>query len=121
MKKRILLIVLITTLSFIIIVQYKKKQQVYSYVNARIIELEEKDMIRVEAEGLVLWLNCSNVPENRFIYVNYNASNEIKYIAFSDLKVGDDIIVGCYGVEEAKEYETLEVDFIQLSTQRLLG
>ena len=97
-------------------------------LNAIIVEIEhEKQLIYVsdtEHEddfGGRAAIDCSKAIERDSIfYVDYDrdTTDNLRFIEFEDLMVGDMIILGIYE-SELKGTEAIRVEDIQLSTQRL--
>lgn len=66
-------------------------------------------------------IDCSKAIErDRIFYVDYDrdTTDNLRFIEFEDLMVGDMIILGIYE-SELKGTEAIRVEDIQLSTQRL--
>lgn len=96
-------------------------------LNAEIVEIDTAKQIiyvadtsNTEVFGEKCGINCSElIVPNNIIYVDYDTS-EVSDIKFSDLQIGDAVIVNAYesqlkGVSEG----IINVEQIQLATQRL--
>ena len=97
-------------------------------LNAIIIEIDhENQLIYVsdteheDAFGGRAAIDCSKAIERDSIfYVDYDSdtTDNLRFIEFEDLMVGDMIILGIYE-SELKRTDSILVEDIQLSTQRL--
>lgn len=96
-------------------------------LNAEIVEIDTAKQIiyvadtsNTEVFGEKCGINCSElIVPNNIIYADYDTS-EVSDIKFSDLQIGDAVIVNAYesqlkGVSEG----IINVEQIQLATQRL--
>ena len=97
-------------------------------LNAIIVEIEhEKQLIYVsdteheDVFGERAAIDCSKAIERDSVfYVDYDSdtTNNLRFIEFEDLMVGDMVILGIYE-SELKRTDSILVEDIQLSTQRL--
>ena len=97
-------------------------------LNAIIVEIDyENQLIYVsdtehaDVFGGRATLDCSKAIErNSIFYVDYESdtTDNLRFIEFEDLMVGDMIILGIYE-SELKGTDSILVEDIQLSTQRL--
>ena len=97
-------------------------------LNAIIVEIDhEKQLIYVsdteheDVFGGRAAIDCSKTIERDSIfYVDYDSdtTDNLRFIEFKDLMVGDMIILGIYE-SELKESDVILAEDIQLSTQRL--
>ena len=96
-------------------------------LNAEIIEIDSSKQIvyvsDTEADAIFggrCGIACQKLMDSRnIIYVDYD-TGEVTSIDFSDLAVGDKVIVNAYESQLNGVFDgTLEVEQIQLGTQRL--
>ena len=97
-------------------------------LNAIIVEIEhEKQLIYVsdteheDVFGERAAIDCSKAIERDSVfYVDYDSdtTDNLRFIEFEDLMVGDMVILGIYE-SELKRTDSILVEDIQLSTQRL--
>ena len=97
-------------------------------LNAIIIEIDhEKQLIYVsdteheDVFGERAAIDCSKAIERDSVfYVDYDSdtTDNLRFIEFEDLMVGDMVILGIYE-SELKRTDSILVEDIQLSTQRL--
>lgn len=98
-------------------------------LNGEIVEVDAENCILyvkdADEEAAVFGDRCAvscekAVEAGNVIYVDYSGTHEVRDIAFDELQVGDDIILGLYDreLENAKQ-GAASAEQIQLSTQRL--
>lgn len=97
-------------------------------LNAIIIEIDHEQQLLYVSDtehedvfGGRATIDCSKVIERDSIfYVDYDSdtTDNLRFIEFEDLLVGDMIILGIYE-SELKRTDSILVEDIQLSTQRL--
>ena len=109
---------------------YKKAEDdvLHLGLNAIIIEIDhEKQLIYVsdtEHEDVFVGraaIDCSKAIErDNIFYVDYDSdtTDNLRFIEFEDLMVGDIVILGIYE-SELKRTDSILVEDIQLSTQKL--
>ena len=106
----------------------KKDDVLHLGLNAIIVEIDhENQMIYVsdtehrDVFGERAAIDCSKaIDRDSILYVDYNSdtTDNLRYIEFEDLLVGDMIILGIYE-SELNGTDAILVEDIQLSTQRL--
>lgn len=97
-------------------------------LNAIIVEIDNSNQVIYVSDtehedvfGERAAIDCSKAIErDRIFYVDYDrdTTDNLRFIEFEDLIVGDMIILGIYE-SELKGTEAIRVEDIQLSTQRL--
>lgn len=97
-------------------------------LNAIIVEIDNSNQVIYVSDtehedvfGERAAIDCSKAIErDRIFYVDYDrdTTDNLRFIEFEDLMVGDMIILGIYE-SELKGTEAIRVEDIQLSTQRL--
>ena len=108
----------------------KKKEDdvLHLGLNAIIVEIDQEEQMLYVSDtehgdlfGERAAIDCSKAIERDCIlYVDYDSdtTDNLRFIEFEDLLVGDMIILGIYE-SELKRTDTILVEDIQLSTQRL--
>ena len=108
----------------------KKKEDdvLHLGLNAIIVEIDHKNQLIYVSDtehenvyGGRAGIDCSKAIErNSIFYVDYDSdtTDNLRYIEFEDLMVGDMVILGIYE-SELNGTDAILVEDIQLSTQRL--
>ena len=108
----------------------KKKEDdvLHLGLNAIIVEIDQKEQMLYVSDtehenvfGERAAIDCSKAIERDSIfYVDYDSdtTDNLRFIEFEDLMVGDMVILGIYE-SELKRTDSILVEDIQLSTQRL--
>ena len=108
----------------------KKKEDdvLHLGLNAIIVEIDQEEQMLYVSDtehgdlfGERAAIDCSKAIERDcFLYVDYDSdtTDNLRFIEFEDLLVGDMIILGIYE-SELKRTDSILVEDIQLSTQRL--
>lgn len=105
----------------------KEKDVLHLGINAEIIEIDNDNQIICVSDsgtenilGAKCKIDCKKLIERKdIIYVDYD-THELSIIKFSDLTVGDKIIINAYESQlKCVSDGKIEVKQIQLSTQRL--
>ncbi len=106
-----------------------KNKVLHLGLNAEIVDIDPDHHILyvkdIDEESKVFGNRCAvdcnrAIERYNIIYVNYYAEDDVRTIAFSDLQVGDDIILSLYDSEKQGAFNGGAVaEQIQLSTQRL--
>lgn len=109
---------------------YKKAEDdvLHLGLNAIIVEIDQEEQMLYVSDtehgdlfGERAAIDCSKAIERDCIlYVDYDSdtTDNLRFIEFEDLLVGDMIILGIYE-SELKRTDSILVEDIQLSTQRL--
>lgn len=126
--KRIAYIVSVLCLILLLTACTKKDDDVlYLGLNATIVEIDASDHILYVADlgssevfGGRCAIDCYDlIEDDEIIYVDYE-THELSIIQFSDLVVGDAVIINAYEKNlNAADDSPLIVEQIQLATQRL--
>lgn len=108
----------------------KKKEDdvLHLGLNAIIVEIDHENQLIYVSDtehedvfGERAAINCSKAIERDSVfYVDYDSdtTDNLRFIEFEDLMVGDMVILGIYE-SELKRTDSILVEDIQLSTQRL--
>ena len=98
-------------------------------LNAEIVEIDSNNQIlyvkdidtRDQVFGDRCAIDCNYaIKRNNLIYVNYEDPNDLRTISFSELEVGDSLIIALYESEKEKAFNGSAIaKQIQLATQRL--
>ena len=108
----------------------KKKEDdvLHLGLNAIIVEIDQKEQMLYVSDtehenvfGERAAIDCSKAIERDSVfYVDYDSdtTDNLRFIEFEDLMVGDMVILGIYE-SELKRTDSILVEDIQLSTQRL--
>ena len=127
MKKLLVLaLALVCTLCMVGCKQENSEDVLYLGLNAEIIEIDTSnhiiyvsDIDESDVFGGRCAINCQKLMTNQeIIYVDYD-THEVAIIQFSDLAVGDQVIINAYESQLNSIQETIEVEQIQLGTQRI--
>ena len=128
MKKLLSILFVLLIVAGIIGCKKKEDDVLHLGLNAIIVEIEhEKQLIYVsdteheDVFGERAAIDCSKAIERDSVfYVDYDSdtTDNLRFIEFEDLMVGDMVILGIYE-SELKRTDSILVEDIQLSTQRL--
>ena len=127
MKKTAYIVFLLCFLLLFVGCGQKNDDVLHLGLNATIVEIDASDHILYVADlgssevfGGRCAIDCKDLNEDEeIIYVDYE-TYELSIIQFSDLVVGDAVIINAYEKDlNAPEDSPLKVEQIQLATQRL--
>ena len=128
MKKRKFLIVMTITVICLALSGCKEENVEHLGLNAEIIEIDSenqmlsvKDLDDAGVFGDKCAIDCSEaIAQDKILYCNYE-TDEVKEISFSDLQLGDEIILNIdqTELEQIGKGEAIKANQIQLGTQRL--
>lgn len=127
MKKTAYIVFLLCFLLLFVGCGQKNDDVLHLGLNATIIEIDASNHILYVADlgssevfGEKYAIDCDNLIEDEeIIYVDYE-THELTIIQFSDLVVGDAVIINAYEKDlNTPEDSPLKVEQIQLATQRL--
>ena len=127
MKKTAYIVFLLCFLLLFVGCGQKNDDVLHLGLNATIIEIDVSNHILYVADlgssevfGEKCAIDCKDLIEDEeIIYVDYE-THELSIIQFSDLVVGDAVIINAYEKDlNAPEDSPLKVEQIQLATQRL--
>ena len=127
MKKTAYIVFLLCFLLLFVGCGQKNDDVLHLGLNATIIEIDASNHILYVADlgssevfGAKCAIDCKDLIEDEeIIYVDYE-THELSIIQFSDLVVGDAVIINAYEKDlNTPEDSPLKVEQIQLATQRL--
>ena len=127
MKKTAYIVFLLCFLLLFVGCGQKNDDVLHLGLNATIIEIDASNHILYVADlgssevfGGKCPIDCKDlIKDEEIIYVDYE-THELSIIQFSDLVVGDAVIINAYEKDlNAPEDSPLKVEQIQLATQRL--
>ena len=128
MKKRKILLIFVLALAVLALGGCGREETEYWGLNAEITAVDSeneqlcvKDLGKAGVFGEGSYIDCSEASEQkRILYCNYE-THELQDIAFSDLQVGDEILLNIdqSELEKIAKGEVIKAKKIQLGTQRL--
>ena len=128
MKKLLSILIVLLIAAGITGCKNKEDDVLHLGLNATIVEIDHENQIIYVSDtehgdvfGERAAIDCSKVIErDSILYVDYDrdTTDNLRYIQFEDLIVGDRVILGIYE-SELKGTDAILAEDIQLSTQRL--
>ena len=128
MKKPLSILIVLLIAAGITGCKNKEDDVLHLGLNATIVEIDHENQIIYVSDtehgdvfGERAAIDCSKVIErDSILYVDYDrdTTDNLRYIQFEDLIVGDRVILGIYE-SELKGTDAILAEDIQLSTQRL--
>lgn len=128
MKKYLSILIVLLIMAGTTSCKKKEDDVLHLGLNAIIVEIDQKEQMLYVSDtehgdlfGERAAIDCSKAIERDCIlYVDYDSdtTDNLRFIEFEDLMVGDMIILGIYE-SELKGTDAILVEDIQLSTQRL--
>ena len=128
MKKPLSILIVLLIAAGITGCKNKEDDVLHLGLNATIVEIDHENQIIYVSDtehgdvfGERAAIDCSKVIErDSILYVDYDrdTTDNLRYIQFEDLIVGDRVILGIYE-SELKGTDAIIAEDIQLSTQRL--
>ena len=128
MKKLLSILIVLLIAAGITGCKNKEDDVLHLGLNATIVEIDHENQIIYVSDtehgdvfGERAAIDCSKVIErDSILYVDYDrdTTDNLRYIQFEDLIVGDRVILGIYE-SELKGTDAIIAEDIQLSTQRL--
>lgn len=129
MKKWMKLMCLLTLITTSTACSKPEEDILHLGLNAEITEIDAKNYTLhvkgVDEDSEAVFggnsvLDCSEAVESQdIIYVDYENENDITFIEFEDLQIGDAVILNIYESElKGSDNDSIVVEQVQLGTQR---